>query len=70
MQQKRNQANKGIILASGSIHSKSYRQWLFPAAGWDECLQTRGALPKWPDVPIPAVAAMGSVGGKCETQSN
>lgn len=70
MQQKRNQANKGIILASGSIHSKSYRQWLFPAAGWDECLQTRGALPNWPDVPIPAVAAMGSVGGKCETQSN
>lgn len=53
MQQQRNQANKGIILASGCTHSKSYRQWLFPAVGWDQCLQTRGALPNGPDVPIP-----------------
>lgn len=64
MQQRRNQANKGIILASGSIHSKSHRQWLFPAVGWDECLQTtRGVAKVAPmDVPIPVVALIGECG--------
>lgn len=70
MRQKRNQPNKGIILASGSIHGKSHKQWLFPAVGWDECLQTRGALPDWPNVPSLVVTAAGSVGEECKTQSN
>lgn len=70
MQQKRNQPNKGIILASGSIHGKSHKQWLFPAVGWDECLRTCEALPNWPDVPSLVVSTAGSVGGGCETQGN
>lgn len=70
MQQRRNQPNKGIILASGSIHGKSHKQWLFPAVGWDECLQTHGALANWPSVPSPVVAAAGTVGPEGETRRN
>lgn len=70
MQQKRNQPNKGIILASGSIHGESHKQWLFPAMGWDECLWIRRALSDWPNVPSPVVTTAGSMGGECRTWSN
>lgn len=70
MQQKRNRPNKGIILASGSIRGKSPKQWLFPAVGWDERLQTPRVLPNRPDVPFLVVTTVGSVGGECKAQNN
>lgn len=52
MQQKRNQPNKGIILASGSIHGKSHKQWLFPQwAGVNA--DTRGVA-KLVQCPVPS----------------
>ena len=61
---------KGIILACGPIHGKSRKQWWFPAVGWDECLQTHGALPNRSNVLSLVVTTAGSVGGECETQRN